>query len=435
MRGQAFPGSHTMRSGQDVCDCRRPIVPGQVRERAMVCFGRRSLLRFIALGLAAGRAGLPRSSAPLPTYFNALTLGPNTEWRSKPLLTDINGDGHLDLVAMARLVKPALHIWLGDGKGKFTPLTPTWTDIGYGALATGDINGDGFPDIVAASHFGGVQTLLGDGKGGFKEKIVHREDGYVAAQLGDLNGDGYLDLVLVGFQKAGIEVHFGDGTGDWNLHTTLPKVRPGRTMPGRDLVISDLNHDGCLDLVAAFQRWGVYIYYGDGAGGFTGGPVDFSASSPGSEFQSLALADVNKDGHPDIIINGALSERGQLNGPDAYLGDGRGGWKRSSGGLKILKFASAGLAVGDLDGDGNPDIVAAGNMAGEFPDGWGLFWFKADGKGGWQFVSNSGLPITGLSVIHSITLADVDHDGLPEIIALSGGNHGSITIWKRKSLC
>jgi len=158
----------------------------------------------------------------------------------------------------------------------------------------------------------------------------------------------------------------------------------------------------------------------------------WTSTPPGREFQSLALADINRDSHPDIVINGTLSESGQANGPDVYLGDGRGGWKRSSDGLKVLKYSSAGLAVGDLDGDGNLDIVAAGNIAGDVPNWWGLFWFKGDGKGGWLLVEDSGLPSTGLSVVHSITLADVDHDGLPEIIALSGGNNGAITMWKRR---
>jgi len=380
--------------------------------------------------ISSSAPALPASTPPLPRYVEALTLGPRTEWRFHPLVVDLNGDRHLDLVATARLVKRSLHMWLGDGKGAFTPVTPTWTDVGYAALASGDINRDGFPDIVAASHFGGVQTLLSDGRGGFTEKIMRREDGYVAAELADLDGDGHLDLLLLGYRTAGLEIYFGDGMGNWKLRTTLPETRPGPTLPGRALIVRDLNHDGHLDVVAAFQRWGVYVYYGDGRGGFTGGLVDFYSAS--REFQSLAVGDVNHDGHLDIVINGTLSGRGQLNGPDVYLGDGRGGWRASSDGLKVLKFASGGIGLGDLDRDGNLDIVAAGKITSDVRDGHGLFWFRGDGNGGWSLVQGSGLPTRGLPIQHGVALADLDGDGVLEIMALGGDVNGSITIWKQR---
>jgi hypothetical protein len=380
--------------------------------------------------LVIGSVSLVASSPPLSRYAKALMLEPDTEWRFAPLVIDVNGDGSPDLVATARLADPALHLWWGDGRA-FTPVTPTWTDIGYAALASGDINHDGVPDLVMASHFGKVQTLLSNGKGGFTETIMPREDGWVAVQLADLNGDGELDLVLIGFQKAGIELFRGDGKGHWTFQTRLPDPRPGQTMPGRAIAVKDLNHDGHLDLVAVFNRWGLYIYYGNGQGGFTGGLVDFI---PPRAFDSLgitlALQDVNHDGHPDLLLNGTFSGPGQPNGPDVYLGDGQRGWKASSGGLKTLKVAAPGMAVGDVDQDGHLDLIAGGNVTGELRSGYGLFWFKGDGKGGWQLAQESGLPSQGLAIPHGIALADLDQDGVLEIVALHGGADG-ITIWKR----
>jgi hypothetical protein len=101
----------------------------------------------------------------------------------------------------------------------------------------------------------------------------------------------------------------------------------------------------------------------------------------GSIGVSLTVGDVNHDGHPDLVINGTSVGRDEANGPDVYLGDGRGGWKASSMGLKVLKVATPGLALGDLDQDGHLNLTAAGKVTGELRSGYGLFWFRGDGRG------------------------------------------------------
>ena len=387
------------------------------------------LFLFATLSLLVASQGLLTSATAPPRYFNALTLGTGTEWRFRPLVLDVSGDGHPDLVATARLASHSLWLWLGDGKGNLGATKPTWTDTGYASLASGDVNGDGPPDIVSASHFARVQTLLNNGKTGLSEKVLLRTDGYVGARLADLDRDGDLDLVLLGYQKAGLEIHLGDGTGNWKFHRTLPDPKPGPVMAGRDLFVGDLNRDGHVDVVAAFQQ-GIYIYYGDGHGGFIGGATTLRSQLDIPE--SLVVGDVNHDGYADIAVNGGVGGRERLSGPDVLLGDGRGGWIASSMGLKVMKYPSVGIELADLNRDGNVDLIAAGNITGAIGDGYGLFWFAGDGKGGWQLVQESGLPATGLPVIHGVTAADLDHDKALEIIALGGGRNGQISIWKRR---
>jgi FG-GAP-like repeat len=179
-----------------------------------------------SLCLVVGGMSVVSAAPPLPPFAKALTLGPAAEWRFGPLVLDVTRDGVPDLVATARLLDPALHLWRGDGQA-FTPVPATWTDSGYGAVASADINQDGWPDLVSASHFGKIQTLRSDGQGGFTEVSMACDDGAVAVHLAELTGDGQVDLVRVGFQTAGLEVYAGDGHGHWTRHTRLPEPRPG----------------------------------------------------------------------------------------------------------------------------------------------------------------------------------------------------------------
>jgi hypothetical protein len=353
-----------------------------------------------------------------------MLLGEGAQWRPYPLLVDMNGDGHLDLVATHRFPADnnSLHIWLGTGQGTFNAVSQTWSSPGYAALAAGDINHDGHLDLLAASHFHELLTFFGDGTGRLTAAVRKTPDGYVAAKLADVNGDGHLDAIVLGYDKAGLEVYLGDGTGQW---TRVAQLMPGKI--GRDLAVADLNGDGKLDIVAVFEH-GVVVFLQDGTGGWSQSPP--GAYAIRGEFWNVAVGDVNQDGHPDLALNGQFLGRSFPHGPDVYLGDGTGGWTPASNGLKVFQLHSHGIALGDVDHDGCLDLVVGGNATGRIGDNaYGLFLFTGDCRGTWTLQPHSGLPSEGLTLSRGIALADLNHDGFLDIVVAHAGEGGYLSVW------
>lgn len=371
----------------------------------------------------------PESQLEEKLYDEAIFLGEGREWRPYPLIVDINEDGHLDIVATHRdpIDQNTLHIWSGDGTRTFRAIPQTWPSPGYSGLAAGDINGDGHVDLLAASHFNRFHTFLGDGTGQFTETVVKTIDGYTSSELVDLDGDGQLDAIVLGWQKTGIEIYQGDGSGNWDLTTRLMEGAIGR-----DLTLADFNADGKIDIVGATANRGVVVYLQNHIGDWTAHPTEFVSAT--HEFRSLAVGDVNRDGHLDIALNGGFQGLLKNNGPDIYLGNGQREWTPASNGLKVSPSPPGwGIALGDLNQDGHLDIVAGGKTTGASnPTAFGLFLFAGDGLGNWRLQTQSGLPAAGLFQPYGMRLSDLNHDGLLDIIVAHGatqGQGGYLSIW------
>jgi len=129
-------------------------------------------------------------------------------WRASFVVADMNGDGIADIVAPPnRMGDGKLRVWLGNGKGAFTAWPVSFTEEGkpnarftidYGAVAVGDLDGDGKQDVVSASHGRGLVALYGDGKGGFRVVRTGLPAADFSSQsvvLLDADGDGKLDIV------------------------------------------------------------------------------------------------------------------------------------------------------------------------------------------------------------------------------------------------
>lgn len=206
---------------------------------------------------------------------------------------DFNHDGKLDI---AVIDNPFISVLLGNGDGTFQ--APSDNDSFSGAqwLAVGDFNNDGSLDVITTGTFGAsynIGVLLGNGNGTLQNSINTALE-YVpgAVAVGDLNGDGKLDAVL-GYFLAGVGVFMGNGDGSFQ-----PVVNYNTTgLGGGYVVVHDLKLDGRLDLVVPSGPPALNVFWGNGDGTFQ--PAEGFASSVGG---LPAVGDLNGDHLPDLAM-------------------------------------------------------------------------------------------------------------------------------------
>ena len=269
---------------------------------------------------------------------------------------DLNGDGDLDVV-IANFGQ-VNRVYLGDGAGGFTAGSDISTDTNNSfSIALSDLNGDGHLDIVVANN-GVNKVYLGDGSGDFTgvsgSDISADTNNSFSIAVDDLNGDGDLDIVVANYKQIN-KVYLGDGSGDFT--GVSGSNISSDANPSNSIAVGDLNGDGHLDIVVAnYSSSGNFtnrLYINNGSGDFTGvSGTDISSDANNSN--SVAVSDLNGDGHLDIVVTNAQ----QTN--KVYLGDGSGDFTNVSGSdISADTNSSFSIAVDDLDGDGDLDIVVA----------------------------------------------------------------------------
>ncbi len=381
-------------------------------------------------------AQLPNAlRAPAPTggtgrgNFSAVASGPVLVGRSPYGLAagDIDGDGDLDFVTANDDFGRGhtVSICRNDGKGTFSTGPRVRVGAGPRCVALGDVDGDGDLDLLTANRAANtVSVRLNDGAGRFRAPARHAEPGVLfqpqSLALGDVDGDGDLDFVAGnGAGTHAVSVRLNDGTG----HFTAP-ARDSEPLVGSiplSVALADVDHDGDLDLLSAnFGSGTVSVRLNDGRGRFSGG---VEADTPvGAEPLSLAVGDVDGDGDLDLLTanSAATSAAGS---PGTYsvsvrLNDGAGRFGAAATHPDMpLENRPAGLTVGDVDGDGDLDLLTANYGVGS---GNTLSVRLNDGAGRFAASISNPNPVVGSGPV-GVMLGDVDGDGDLDFLATSSG--------------
>jgi protein involved in polysaccharide export with SLBB domain len=319
---------------------------------------------------------------------------------------DLNGDQHPD-IAGGSSVPGTVAIWYGNGQGGWSSpfMLPTKGDVR--SIALGDFDTDGRPDL-AVSMLGdnpGIQVWLNRGRKGWEKGPSPAEsEKFHGIRVDDINGDGNPDLISAAAGvdgPGGIRVWFGDGQGDW-----LTDVGPTVRGEYNDVAVADFNEDGHLDICGSSigPHAALRVWLGDGKGGWS----DLSPLEMGN-FYALTVGDLNRDGHMDLF-SGTYRH-----GIRIYLGDGRGGFFKVSSPVNKKNFWK--VLTGDVDSDGVQELVASS--------------LDSQGIWVWKYKNGDLSPVPDFygssGTYYDMALTDLDSDGRQDLLTASDGQ--GVRIW------
>ncbi len=290
------------------------------------------------------------------------------------------------------------------------------------SLVMRDVNGDGKPDLVVGN--GTVAVLIGNGDGTYQaaQNYGTGSNTTYAVVVADVNHDGKLDVLVANTCLSGANCDDGGvavllGNGDGTFHAAQSYDSGGNTASA--VAVADVDGDGNPDLIVTnlclsnsdCSSGSVGVLLGNGNGTFRAAQV---FDSGGSVPRAVAVTDINKDGATDLMVaNGCLSGNCQDGIVSVFLGNGNGTFQMpqdyDAGG-----FNPVAVVVADINGDTRPDIIVA-NCGKACKSGFhgtiGLLLGNGDGT----FQPTQSL-LSGANWTTSVAVGDANGDGTPDLI-------------------
>ncbi len=258
-------------------------------------------------------------------------------------LGDLDRDGDLDaFVCNSDEQEDA--IWLNDGRGMFQR-SPQSFPLGMSNdVVLTDIDGDNDHDVVVSNWQGPATIWINDGSGHFTSQQTIARIGNTGVALGDLDGDGDgdADLVMTSFGGDN-RVWFNDGQGHFSDSDQQIELAKSTSV-----ALGDLDQDGNLDLFITAHQ-GNQIWFNDGSGRFQNSEQRFGDGL----CEAVELVDLDADHDLDAISIGGGFEFAKPR--SVWRNDGKGRFQKVA--TTLQSGRSQALAVGDLDGDGDADVI------------------------------------------------------------------------------